>query len=146
MFFTSLGQDSDSFPAHHGGRRLWPLPSPVARRHPNQAHRRHPHTMGDADRAWFWFNPLGGRVMSTTTTNAIMSIFGCMHVIDYVVEYIHIFDTLLMNYVPKFSPRLPLVGGCQPVRRNWEGNRQSTCLLAALLKWRKRERNESTIN
>jgi hypothetical protein len=39
----------------------------------------------------------GGQVVSTTTTNAIMSIFGCMHVIYYVVEYIHIFDTLLIN-------------------------------------------------
>jgi hypothetical protein len=38
-----------------------------------------------------------GRVVSITTTNAIMSIFGCMHIIDYVFEYIHIFDTLLIN-------------------------------------------------
>ena len=51
--------------SHHGGRRLWPLPSPVARRHPNQAHRRPPHTMGDAVCAWFGLNPPGGRVVST---------------------------------------------------------------------------------
>jgi hypothetical protein len=29
-----------------------------------------------------------------------------MHVADYFVEYIHTFDTLLINYVPKFPPRL----------------------------------------
>jgi hypothetical protein len=146
VFFTSLGQDSDLFLAHHGGWRLLPLPSPVAQRHPNQAHRHHPHTMGDATRAWFRINPPGGQVVSTTTTNIIMSIFECMHVIDYVVEYIHIFDNLLINYVPKFPPYLPLVGGYQPVHQNWEGNQQSTCLLVALWKWRKRERNELTIN
>ena len=28
-------------------QRLWPLPSPVALGHPNQAHRRHLHTMGN---------------------------------------------------------------------------------------------------
>ena len=35
-----------------------------------------------------------------------MSFFLCMHVVDYFVEYIHIFDTLLINYVPKLPPRL----------------------------------------
>jgi hypothetical protein len=65
----------------------------------------------------------GGRVVSTTPTNAIMSLFFlCMHVVDYFVEYIHIFYTLLINNVPKFPPRLPLVGGYQPVSRNWEGD------------------------
>ncbi len=29
-----------------------------------------------------------------------------LHVVDYFVEYIHIFDTLLLNYVPKFPPHL----------------------------------------
>ena len=57
---SSLRQDSDSFLAHHGGRWRWPLPSPVGRRHPNQAHRRHPHTMGDAACAWFGLNPPEG--------------------------------------------------------------------------------------
>ncbi len=128
-------QDSDSFPAHHSGRRLWPLPSPVAQRHPNQAHRRPPHTMGDAVCAWFGLNPPGGRVVSTPLPNKILSLFLCMHVVDYFVEYIHIFDTLLINYVPKFPPRLPLVGGYQLVRRNWEGDLQSTRLLAPLRKW-----------
>ncbi len=143
---SSLRQDSDSFLAHHGGRRLWPLPSPVARLHPSQVHRHCPHTMGDAALAWFGINPPGGRVVSTTTNSANVSFCGCMHVVDYFVEYIHIFDTLLINYVPKFPPHLPLVGGYQPVRQNWEGNRQSTRLLAALWKWRKWERNEPTIN
>ncbi len=68
-----MGQDSDSFPAHHGGRRLWTLPSPVMRRHPKQAHRCHPHIMGDAACAWLGINPPGGRVVSTTTTNVNMS-------------------------------------------------------------------------
>jgi len=96
-FFRAWVKTQNSFPAHHGGRRLWTLPSLVARWHPNQAHRRHPHTMGDAARAWNTINPPGGRVVSTTTTNAIMSFFGCMHVVDYFVEYIHIMDTLLIN-------------------------------------------------
>jgi hypothetical protein len=73
---------------------------------PYQAHRRHPHTMGDAACAWFGLNPPGGRVVSTPPPNAIMSFFLCMHVVDYFVEYIHIFDTLLINYVPKFPPCL----------------------------------------
>ncbi len=60
----------NSFLAHHGGRRLWPLPSPMARRHPNQAHRRNPHTMGDAACAWFGLNLPGGRVVSTPPPNA----------------------------------------------------------------------------
>jgi hypothetical protein len=102
--------------------------------------------MGDAARAWFGINPPGGQVVSTTTNNVNVSFCGCMHVVDYFVEYIHIFDTLLINYVPKFPPRLPLVGGYQPVRWNWEENRQSTHLLAALWKWRKRERNEPAVN
>ena len=53
-----------------------------------------------------------------------------MHVVDYFVENIHIFYTLLINYVPKFHPRISLVGGYQPVHWNLRGNRQSTCLLA----------------
>jgi hypothetical protein len=102
--------------------------------------------MGDAARAWFGINPWGVQVVNTTTTNAIMSIFGCMHIIDYVVEYIHIFDTLLINYVSQFPPCLPLGGGYQPVHQNWERNQQSTRLLVALWRLRKRERNELAIN
>ncbi len=45
-----------------------------------------------------------------------------------------------MNYAPKLPPPLLLVGRYQPVHWNWKGNRQSTCLLAALWNWRKRER------
>ena len=63
-FFRACVKTRNSFPVHHGGRRLWPLPSPMARRHPNQAHMRHPHTMGDAVCAWFGLNPRGGRVVS----------------------------------------------------------------------------------
>ena len=64
-FFRAWVKTRNSFPVHHGGRRLWPLPSPMSRRHPNQAHRRHPHPMGDAACAWFGLNPPGGRVVST---------------------------------------------------------------------------------
>ena len=72
-FFRACVKTRNSFPAHHGGRRLWPLPLPMAQRHPNQAHRRHPHTMGDTACAWFGINPPGGRVVSTTTTNVNVS-------------------------------------------------------------------------
>ncbi len=74
-FFRAWVKTRNSFPAHHGGRRLWRLPSPMARRHLNQTHRRHPHTMGDAACAWFGLNPPGGRVVSTPPPNAIMSFF-----------------------------------------------------------------------
>jgi hypothetical protein len=49
------------------------LPSPVAWRHPNQVHRHHPHTMGNAACTWFGINPPGGQVVSTTTTNVNVS-------------------------------------------------------------------------
>ncbi len=71
-------QDSDSFLAHHGGRRLWSLPPPVARRNPNQAHRHHPHTMGDAACTLFGINPPGGRVVSTTTK--IVNVSFCLSI------------------------------------------------------------------
>jgi hypothetical protein len=104
--FRACVKTRNSFPAHHGGWRLWPLPSPMARRHPNQAHRRHPHTMGDAACAWFGLNPLGGRVVSIPPPQRNY-VFFFMHArCCYFVEYIHIFDTLLINYVPKFPPRL----------------------------------------
>ncbi len=76
----SLRQDSDSFLAHHGGRRLWSLPSPVVRRNPNQAHRRHPHTMGDAACTLLGINPLGGRVVSTTTK--IVNVSFCLSIVN----------------------------------------------------------------
>jgi hypothetical protein len=104
-YFRAWVKTRNSFPAHHGGRQLWPLPSPMAQRHSNQAHRRHPHTMGNAACARFGLNPPGGRVVSTPPPNTIMSFF-FMHVVDYFVEYIHIFDTLLINYAPKFPPCL----------------------------------------
>jgi hypothetical protein len=49
------------------------LPLPVARRHPNQAHRRHPHTMGDVACTLFGINPPGEQAVSTTTTNVNVS-------------------------------------------------------------------------
>jgi hypothetical protein len=49
--------------------------------------------MGDAACAWLGINPPGGRLVSTTTTNVNVSFCGYMHVVDYVVEYIHIFET-----------------------------------------------------
>jgi hypothetical protein len=70
-FFRASVKTRNSLPAHHGGRRLWPLPSPMARRHLNQAHRRHPNTMGDAACAWFGLNPPGGRLVSTRLTRMV---------------------------------------------------------------------------
>jgi len=59
-----LLQNSESLPAHNGGGWLWPLPSHVAWRHPNHAHRHCPHTMGDAACAWFGLNPMGRRMVN----------------------------------------------------------------------------------
>ena len=39
--------------ANHGVVRKWPLASPISLRRPSQAHRHHPHTMGDHPCAWF---------------------------------------------------------------------------------------------
>jgi hypothetical protein len=39
--------------ADNGVVRKWPLASPISLRRPNQAHRHHPHTMGDHPCAWF---------------------------------------------------------------------------------------------
>ena len=63
---------------HHGGQRLWPIPSPGACRRPSPARRCHPHTMGDATYTWFWRNPSGGRVARATTTTSKMLIFESM--------------------------------------------------------------------
>ena len=38
---------------HHGVVRKLPLASPISLRRPNQAHRHHPHTMGDYPCTWF---------------------------------------------------------------------------------------------
>ena len=79
--------------------------------------------MGDAACTWFGLNPLGGASGKYHPHQCnYVTFFLCMHVVDYFVEYIHIFYTLLINNVPKFPPRLPLVGGYQPVSRNWEGD------------------------
>jgi hypothetical protein len=48
----------DMFGVNHGARRLWPLPWPVTLVHPNQAHQRHPHTMGNDRCTWFGVIPL----------------------------------------------------------------------------------------
>jgi hypothetical protein len=67
---------------HHGGQRLWPIPSPGACGRPSPARRCHPHTMGDATYAWFWHNPSGGRVAHATTTISKMPIFESMLIIE----------------------------------------------------------------
>jgi len=43
----------DTFAVNHGVEQLSPIPSHVGLGRPNQAHRRHPHTMGDDACAWF---------------------------------------------------------------------------------------------
>ncbi len=126
VFFTSLRQDSDSFPAHHGGRRLWSLPSPVAWRNPNQAHRRHPHTMGDAACTLFGINPLGGRVVSTTTE--IVNVSFCLsictllmvHLICLVARHI----PLAIIQPPPSNERERRQCNNQLVRRNERGWRR----------------------
>jgi hypothetical protein len=92
--FTSVCQDSKLISGTMVVSGSLKISSPMAQRHPYQAHRRHPHTMGDAARAWFGMNPPVGRVVSPPPPNAIMSFFGCMHIVDYFVEYIHIYLTL----------------------------------------------------
>jgi hypothetical protein len=44
------------------------LPLPEAWRHPNQAHERHGHTMGDAASAWFGYIPLWARAVNASPT------------------------------------------------------------------------------
>jgi hypothetical protein len=72
VFFTSLRQDS-CFQHTMVAGGYSTLPSPVAWRHPNQAHRPHPHTMVNSTCTWFGINPPGGQVVSTTTTNVNVS-------------------------------------------------------------------------
>ena len=43
---------------NHGVLRKWPQASPVSLRRPNQAHRCHPHTMGNHPCAWLGRSPL----------------------------------------------------------------------------------------
>jgi hypothetical protein len=72
------------------------LPSPVARRHPNQAHRHHPHTMGNAVCTWFGINSPGGQVMSTTTTNVNVSF--CLSLGALLM--VHLISCLVARHVP----------------------------------------------
>ncbi len=118
-----MGQDSDSFPAHHGGRRLWAPPSPVVRWHPKQAHRRHPHTMSDAACAWLGINPPGGRVVSTTTTNVNVSF--CLSICALLM--VHLICLVARHIPPAIIHPPPSNDGerrrCnnQPVRRDERG-------------------------
>jgi hypothetical protein len=50
--------------ADHGGQRLWPIPSPAARRRPSQVRRCHPHTMGDDAYAWLCLISSGALAVS----------------------------------------------------------------------------------
>jgi len=50
--------------ANHGGGRLWPIPSPVARWRPSRVRRYHPHTMGDDAYARLCVISSGARAVS----------------------------------------------------------------------------------
>ncbi len=123
VFFTSLRQDSDSFPVHHGGRRLWSLPSPVARRNPNQVHRRHPHTMGNAACTLFGINPPGGQVVSTTTK--IVNVSFCLSICALLMVHLiclvacHIPPDII--HLPPSNERERWQCNNQPVRREERG-------------------------
>ena len=49
--------------AHHDGRRLWLIASPVATPSPNRTMNIHQNTMGDAPTRWFGRNQPGGRAI-----------------------------------------------------------------------------------
>ncbi len=67
----------EELPCHHGQERLWPLPWPVAWWHPNQAHRRHPHTMDDDSCTWFHRDPSGAQVVVPLPTVVFRDILEC---------------------------------------------------------------------
>ncbi len=52
--------------------RFATLPSPTARQHPNQVHRRCPHSMGNAACAWFGRIPLWGWALCTTPNSILL--------------------------------------------------------------------------
>jgi hypothetical protein len=99
------------------------LPLPVARRHPNQVHRRHPHTMGDAACTWLGINPLGGKVVRTTTTNVNVSF--CLSIRALLVVRLiclvacHIPPAII--HPPPSNERERRQCNNQPVRRNKRG-------------------------
>ncbi len=66
---------------HHGDERLWPLPWPVAWWRPNQAYRRHSHTMEDDLCAWFCWNPSSARVVSAATHMGFSWLFGVCRIL-----------------------------------------------------------------
>ena len=68
---TSLFQNQNQRNGHHGRQRLKLLPSPISGRRPSQAHRRHPHTMGDAACARFGKNPSVGRTVSNMSPRRV---------------------------------------------------------------------------
>jgi hypothetical protein len=105
---------------------LGPLPSPVARRHPNQAHRHHPHTMGDTARAWLGINPPGGRVVSTTTNSVNVSF--CLSILALLMVHLiclvacHIPPAII--HLPPSNDRERRRCNNQPVRRDERGMAQ----------------------
>ncbi len=53
----------------------WPVPSPVARGHPNPAHRHHPHTMGEYACAWIGRTPITARIVGSVERAKKMLLF-----------------------------------------------------------------------
>ncbi len=63
-FFSICLTTHITFSADHGDQRLWPIPSPVARRRPSRVRWYHPHTMGDDAFARLCVIWLGARAVS----------------------------------------------------------------------------------
>ena len=74
-YFWSVLQLVTRSRPHHGGQRLWPIPSPVPRRRPSRVRRHHPHTMGDDAYARLRCRPSVARAGADTPTIIGVPIF-----------------------------------------------------------------------
>jgi hypothetical protein len=74
-YFSTVLQLVNKSRPHHGGQRLWPIPSPVPQRRPSRVHRHHPHTMGDDAYARLWCRPSVARAGADTPTIIGVPIF-----------------------------------------------------------------------
>ena len=74
-YFWSVLQLVTRSRPHHGGQRLWPIPSPVPQRRPSRVRRHHPHTMGDDGYARLRCRPSVARAGADTPTIIGVPIF-----------------------------------------------------------------------
>ncbi len=74
----------------HGNERLWPPSLYQEWGYPNQAHRQHPHTMGNNVCAWFGLNPSGAWVVNAVADPDFSWLFGMptvqMYGVDMTIE------------------------------------------------------------